>query len=190
VGNNVVGGKGKKIYWNMVKDKAVIEDEIYVQVLATALPDATAAPGQEPAAQQQSVKQEKVFSKGGAIALSAIVPGLGISKLRDGGAYWLICLPVYGLAAGGIVLNVMSNSTYDKYKNSTDGSERSSLYDKAVSQNKTGNTLLWVAGGLWLADLIITAVVPAKPKFGYSLGPGWDPNINQPMLTFRCRIGK
>ncbi|MEI7492460.1 MAG: hypothetical protein WCK92_13755 [Bacteroidota bacterium] len=189
-GGNIYGGKGKRIVWNIAKDKVVINDEIFVQVLATPLPsDIAATP---PAQEQPKQKQggEKVFSKGGAIALSAIMPGLGITKLRDGGPYWLIGLADYGLAIGGVVLNVMSSSTYTKYKDATTASDRDTYYNKAVSQNKTGNTLLYAAGGLWLVDMIITAVIPAKLKFGYSLGPTYDPVINQPMLTFRYRIGK
>ncbi|MCX6287988.1 MAG: hypothetical protein NTY96_12825 [Bacteroidetes bacterium] len=194
VGGNIFGGKAKRIVWNIAKDKVVINDEIFVQVLATPMPsDITATPVQETPKQTQQPKTqggEKVFSKGGAIALSAIMPGLGITKLRAGGAYWLIGLATYGLAIGGVVLNVMAPSTYNKYKDATSASDRDTYYKKAVSQNKTGNTLLYLAGGLWFVDMIITAAVPAKRKSGYSLGPTYDPVINQPMLTFRYRIGK
>lgn len=203
VGNNITGGKGKRIVWDIVKDKAVINEDIFVQVLATTLPpEITAVPvpvavqetPKETAQQQQQQQaprnQEKVYSKGGAIALSAVMPGLGITKLRDGGPYWLIGIATYGLLISGIVMNVASTSAYNQYKDATTSSDRDTYYNRAVSLNKTGNTLLFVAGGIWVADLIVTAVIPAKLKFGYSLGPTYDPVINRPMLTFRYRIGK
>jgi len=201
VGNNIAGGKGKRIVWDVGKDKVLVNDEIFVQVLATPVPPEIAAtPVQEPPKETVSEKpkepeqkprsEEKVYSKGAAIALSAVLPGLGITKLRDGGPYWLIGIATYGCAIAGVVLNLSSSSSYNQYKNATDYSERDKYYNAAVSQNNTGNTLLWVAGGLWVADLIVTAVIPAKLKFGYSLGPTYNPDVNQVMLTLRCRIGK
>ena len=200
VGNNITGGKGKRIVWDITKDRVVINDEIFIQVLATPLPpEITATPApvvvqetpKETVQQQQPPRnQEKVFPKGGAIALSAIVPGLGITILRDGGPYWLIGIATYGLVIAGVVMNVTSTSVYNQYKDATTSSDRDTYYSRAVSLNKTGNALLYVAGGIWVADMIITALIPAKLKFGYSLGPTYDPVINQPMLTFRYRIGK
>jgi len=203
---NVSGGKGKRIIWNVAKDNVLVEGDIYVNVVialmspedaaaaaatGAAATGAAVAASTPPQTQKEPVKkEEKVYSKGGALLLSAIMPGLGITKLRDGGAYWLIGIADYGLLAGGIVLNVMSNSSYNKYKEATTASDRDNYYDKAVSQNKTGNTLLYVAGGLWVVNMIITAVVPAKPKFGFSVAPTYDPAFNQPMLTVRYRIGK
>jgi hypothetical protein len=198
VGNYITGGKGKRIVWNIAKDKVAINDEIYVQVLATPVPPnavpsaaVVAQPDQTNVQQQQPNKnQEKVFSKGGAIALSAVMPGLGITKLRDGGAYWLIGIATYGLAISGVVMNIASNSNYNKYKDATTASDRDKYYKNAVSLNKTGNVLLFAAAGIWVADIIITAVVPAKLKFGYSLGPTYDPQFQRPLMTFRVRIGK
>ncbi len=190
--NNVAGGKGKRIVWDVVTDKAVIDADIYVNVLLSPIAaDASATSVQtstEPV--QKPPKQEKIFSKGGALALSAIFPGLGITKLRGGGAAWLLGLADYGLLIGGVVLNVMSSSSYKKYQDATTASDRNTYYDKAVSQNKTGNILLYAAGGLWVLDMIITAIVPAKLKSGFSMGPTYDPVVNQPMLSFRYRIGK
>jgi len=201
--DNISGGKGKRIVWNVISDRAVIDADIYVNViLSPILADAAAAGAaaavtpavvaQPPAETvvKQEPKGEKVYSKGMALLLSAVVPGLGITKLRAGGPYWLIGLADYGLLIGGIVLNSMSSSTYNKYKDATTASDRNTFYDKAVSQNKTGNTLLYAAGGLWVVNMIITAVVPAKLRYAYSIGPTYDPVINQPMLTFRYRIGK
>lgn len=198
---NVAGGKGKRIVWNVAKDNVLVEGDIYVNVVIALVPPdeaaaaaatgAAVAASTPPQTQKEPVKkEEKVYSKGGALLLSAIMPGLGITKLRDGGAYWLIGLADYGLLAGGIVLNIMSNSSYTKYKDASTASDRDNYYNKAVSQNKTGNTLLYVAGGLWVVNMIITAVVPAKPKFGLSVAPTYDPAFNQPMLTVRYRIGK
>jgi hypothetical protein len=198
VGNNIGGGKGKRIVWDITKDKAVINDDIFVQVLATPV---QAEPGAQPAQQPPATAKQpkakasgqgegKGYSKGAAIGLSVVVPGLGITKLRNGGAYWLIGVATYGCAITGLVLDIMCSSTYNKYKNATTASDRDKYFKSANSQNKTGNLLLYTAAGLWAVDLIITAVVPSKPRNKFSMGPTYDPLINKPMLTLRYRIGK
>ena len=199
VGSNIAGGKGKRIVWNIAKDKAVINDDIFVQVLATPVQaEAVVVPPQQttpPATQEQTSTQPrqksgKGYSKGAAIALSAIMPGIGITKLRGGGAYWLIGLATYGCLIGGITLDVMCSSTYNKYKNATTSSDRDKYFTSAVNQNKLGNILLYTAAGIWAVDLIITAVVHSKPSSKFSMGGTYDPVINRPLLTLRYRIGK
>ena len=59
----------------------------------------------------QTGTEEKAYSRGKAIAFSAVVPGLGITKLRNGGPYWLIGVADYGCQVSGITLNIIATST-------------------------------------------------------------------------------
>jgi len=138
----------------------------------------------------QTETEEKAYSRGKAIAFSAVVPGLGITKLRNGGPYWLIGVADYSCLVSGITLNIIATSTYVKYKNATTASDRDKYYSRAKSQNLTGNILLYTAAGIWVADMIITAFIPAKIQAGISLGPAYDPVTKRPMVALRYRFGK
>lgn len=139
---------------------------------------------------QQSGSEQKDYPRLTAVALSAAVPGLGITKLRNGGPYWIVGVADYGCLLSGVLLNVMAISTYDKYKHATTASNRDTYYDRAKSLNLSGNILLYMAAGIWVADLIITAVIPAKSHTKISFGPGYDPLVKLPMLTFNYSFGK
>ncbi len=191
VGNNVFGGKGKRIVWEVSKDNVLIDEEVFVEVLGQPVVE-----GQQPAAavvtapvKSNADKGAKTFSKGGAIALSAIFPGWGISKQKQGGAYWLIGVATYGVAAAGIFMNMSSSSTYDKYKEATTADERNTLYDKAVSQNKTGNILLYTAAGLWVCNMVWTIATPNKVKSsGFSFGGSIDPGSARPVFCCQYKF--
>jgi hypothetical protein len=139
---------------------------------------------------QQSGSEQKDFPRLTAVALSAAVPGLGITKLRNGGPYWIIGVADYGCLVSGVLLNVMAISTYDKYKHATTASDRDTYYNRAKSLNHSGNILLYTAAGIWVADLIITAVIPAKIQAKISFGPGYDPMAKRPILTYHYNFGK
>jgi hypothetical protein len=68
VGTNIPGGKAKQIVWDISKDNVAINEEIAVELLATPLGN-----------------NVKFVSRGKAVLLSAVVPGLGLTKLNNGG---------------------------------------------------------------------------------------------------------
>lgn len=191
IGNNVFGGKGKRIIWEIAKDNVLIDEEIFVEVHGQPVFETEqVVQKEEPAPVTNNWDDgSRTFSKGGALALSAILPGLGITKQKEGGAYWLLSIATYGLAAGGIILNASSSSTYDKYTAATTAEERNSLYDKALSQNKTGNILIYSAIGVWVGNMVWTLLTPNKIKTtGFSYGGTVDPVGHKPLLCLRYKF--
>jgi len=173
VGSNVKGGGGKQIYWDLNKDQIFLNEEIEVEIEAIVL----GVP-------------EKFASRGKAILLSAVVPGLGITKLNKGGPYWIMAVATYGAAAGSIVFYFLADGNYTKYLDAKDMDERNSLYDKVESQKMISDILMYSAGAVWLGNMIWTLANPNKTKQakGLSFGGSYDHVIGRPVFALRYKF--
>ena len=173
VGPNVKGGGRKQIYWDLNRDQIFLNEEIEIEIEAIAL----GVP-------------EKFVSRGKAVLLSAVVPGLGITKLNNGGPYWIMAVATYGAAAGSVVFYFMADGNYTKYLDATNLDERNSLYDKVESQNMISDILMYSAGAVWLGNMIWTLAHPNKTKQakGLSFGGSYDPVIGKPVFALRYRF--
>ncbi len=198
-GKYIAGGKGKQIAWAISRDNLFIDDEIYVELRATPMgtqeteqavareePKVTKEP--EYASKQPRQYVSKTYSKGGAIALSAIMPGLGITKQKEGGAYWLMGLATYGAAAGGVVLHVLANNDYNNYKDATNAMERNAYFESATSKANIRNILFYSAAGIWIANMVWTILTPNKVKSAFSLHATFDPVVNKPMISMTVKF--
>jgi hypothetical protein len=172
-GLKVLGGKEKRIFWDLNKDRIFLNEAVKVVIEVTSL----GVP-------------EKFVSRGKAVLLSTFVPGFGITKLNNGGAYWLIAVATYSLGAGSAVFYFLADDTYSKYLASTGIDERNSYYDKAESQNLTSEILMYAAGAVWLGNMIWTLAQPNKTKQakGISFGGSIDPVTGKPALGVRYRF--
>lgn len=171
IGDNISGGKGKEIIWDIRKDGVVINENIEVSVTAVVIE----AP-------------VKLFHRSAAIALSVVVPGLGITKLNHGGPYWIMAIGFYGAAAGSYLYYSFAQTNYNKYLDIHDESERNSMYEKVKNQNTISDVLIYTAGAIWVANIIWTCVTPnkTKPKSdGLSLGAIYDPVMKQPLICLK-----
>jgi hypothetical protein len=171
IGNDIQGGKGKLMIWNIRKDNIEINEEIAVEVTAIS--------------QMADIKQ---FSRGKALLLSAVVPGLGITKLKNGGAWWLMSLGVYGCLAGSWVYHEMAQDNYGKYDQSLITDERNSLYSTANQQHDISVGFLYASGAIWLGNVIWTLATPKKTGDdlkGLSVSGGYDPISQTPMVNIK-----
>ncbi|MFH0894347.1 MAG: hypothetical protein V2A54_07915 [Bacteroidota bacterium] len=179
-GAGINGGKGKKICWDINKDRVVIAEGIYVDVTATIYE-----------VQPPETSKEKYFHRGPALLLSAVVPGLGITKLNHGKPFWIMAVAFYGAAAGSYFYYNSANNTYDKYLASEDENERNKLYNQAKSQKTISTILMYTAGAVWLGNMIWTAIHPNKTKpgkNGLSLGGGWNEQFGGAELSVKYRF--
>ncbi len=171
VGKNIAGGKSKQIVWNIGKDNMVINEEIAVEVVATALVD-----------------EVKFVSRGKALLLSAVVPGLGITKLNNGEPYWIMAFVVYGAAAGSYLYLSLADQNYTKYLDARTESERNSLHSTVQSQKTISEVLMYTAGAMWLGNMIWTLATPNKTKpgtKGLSFGGSYDPWAKAPVVNIK-----
>jgi len=173
VGSNVKGGGSKQIYWDLNRDQIFLNEEIEIEIEAIAL----GVP-------------EKFVSRGKAVLLSTVVPGLGITKLNNGGPYWIMAIATYGAAAGAAAFYFLADDNYTKYLDATDMNERNSLYDKVESQNMISDILMYSAGAVWLGNMIWTLVHPNKTKQarGLSFWGSYDPVIGRPVFALKYKF--
>ncbi|MEI7897690.1 MAG: hypothetical protein WCJ26_11695 [bacterium] len=174
VGANISGGKAKQIAWNISKDNIAINENIAVEVLATS-----------------QVNNVKFISRGKAVLLSAFVPGLGLTKLNNGGPYWIMAIAVYGAAAGSYIYYAMAEQNYTKYLDARTEDERNSLHSTVQSQKNMSNILMYTAGAVWLGNMIWTLASSNKTKSGQngiSFGGTYDPLAKAPVIMIKYKF--
>jgi len=173
VGDEVTGGKGKTVYWDLNRDQVFINEKISVDIEAIPL----GIP-------------ERFVSRGRALWMSALVPGLGISKLNKGGPYWIMAIATYGAAVGSAVFYYLADDNYHKYLESLEIDERNALHSKVESQNNISDVLMYTAGVVWLGNMIWTLAHPNKTKNakGLDFGGSYEPIIGRPVFAVRYRF--
>jgi hypothetical protein len=171
VGFDIAGGKGKLIIWDIKKDNIFLNEAISIEV--TAVPEPTSS---------------KFFTRGAAVALSTVVPGLGITKLNRGGPYWIMAIGFYGAAVGSYLYYNSANDNYQKYLDSRDEDQRNSLYSTSTNQNTISEALLYTAAAIWVGNMIWTLVTPNKTKPKMNLGFYYDPSAKQPLLSLKYQF--
>lgn len=147
-GKGITAGSNKKMIWDFNADGVILNGKIYVEVKATISVSATD------------------IGIGKALILSAIVPGLGINKIKGGGPYWLMSVPVYGLTAGSVLFNAEASNSYDYYLNNNyeDPQQASNDYQKALDNQKQSQTFAYAAIGVWAINMVWTGMVAVKNK--------------------------
>jgi hypothetical protein len=133
----------------------------------------------------------KFVSRGKAVLLSAVVPGLGLTKLNNGGPYWVMAIAFYGAAAGSYIYNSLAEQNYTKYLDSRTEDERNSLHSTVQSQQQMSNVLMYTAGAVWLGNMIWTLANPNKTKFGkkgISFGGSYDTMAKMPVVMLKYKF--
>lgn len=175
IGQGVVGGKYKRITWDLKKDNVYLDDEIQVEVTALAM------------------AVNSGVNIGGALLRSAIFPGWGNSYVKGGGQYWLIGVVAYGTVGGSVYFNNQAYNAYEDYKNATSTAERDQFFDDAESNKNMQTTLAVTAGAIWAIDLIWTAIQAKNQSKNsiqnkVSLGTYYDPMAQQPLFRITYKL--
>ena len=170
VGEAIKGGKNRSITWEIDKDQRYINEKIYAEIQATPILDYVVP-----------------VSRGKALGLSAIMPGLGITKLNNGGAFWVLGIAFYGTAGASAYYYIQANSTYDNYLNTSDMEQRNKLYDQSKDERLLAQIFMYSASTIYVTNIIWTLAQrnktkSKKPKF--SFGGTFDPVASKPMLSF------
>jgi hypothetical protein len=144
VGDSVKAGSNKKITWIPEDDAVYLDEDVSVELKAE--------------------KFVRSFNKGGMLALSTVMPGLGQTKIKNGKPWWLTSIPAYGTLAGGLLVHKMYNNTYAEYLKATDAVERSDLYDQSQKDKSISGALLISSAVLWVSNIIWVAATPNNYK--------------------------
>ena len=140
IGPFISAGKNKKISWFPEKDSIFLNEEIFTEVKAE--------------------KYIKTFNKGSMLLYSAVVPGLGQTKIKKGKPWWLLGVASYGTLAGGYIAHRNYLNTYDSYIVEEDPIKREDLYTQAQKQMKISNALVISGAAIWVANILWVALIP------------------------------
>lgn len=204
IGNNIKGGKNKKIVWAITKDNVSIDEEGYVEITAKFVfekipvannPVIDKAPVvNNPVIDKGSIVNKTYIGTGKAILLSTLLPGLGNTKLSEGKPYWLLGVASYGCLGGGIMMWLNSSTALKNYNTATTEDARDKSFSKSKSAGQNATYLFIGAGALWVGDLIITAVQGGKSNKATSMnkrisvGYGYDTAMKQPLMMIKYKF--
>ena len=188
INKGVSGGLNKRIVWDVESDNAFIEEEFSVEVFAR-----SEFEKETPIPKETQVKKKgKGISVGGALALSALLPGLGNRIVKGSGAQWLLGIAGYGFLAGSIAMNNSAYNAYEDYKIATTPEERDDLYKQAQDNEMISKVFFGTAVAIWVSDLIWTGFQAGKArkqnKPDISLIYSYDPYSKKPLVGLSYRF--
>ncbi|RLD66525.1 MAG: hypothetical protein DRI95_06565 [Bacteroidetes bacterium] len=144
IGDNLPGGKDKKIIWDYNADGIVLNEEINVKVKAIVSTVVGAV------------------NTGKVILQSVAFPGWGLSTIDPDKPYWLLGVAGYASLGTSLYLRSSYKSNYDSYLNATDSDESKDFYDKSQSQKSLSGIFAYSAIGIWSFGIIWTAIKASK----------------------------
>ena len=209
VGQDIPGGRNKRVTWNLEADNVFINAYLSVKINAIVIPPpepvvipVTESEQEEQQEDQAKVKEEEparkketsTYSRAGIILQSVAVPGLGLSRVTKK-PHWIRGVAGYGCLAGSIILNRQAVNTFESIGDYLDPSDASEAFDKSVQQDNISEVLAYAAIGIWVTDIIWTIVGTSDlnkssaqhRSKGVSIGSKIDPLSYTPMveLTYR-----
>ncbi len=143
-GEKITTGSGKKIVWSPEKDSIFLNEMIFVEIKAE--------------------KYVKSFNKVEAFVLSAVLPGLGQSKISKGKPWWITGVATYGVIATGIIVHKKYINTYESYRIEEDPYKRTDLLNSSQQQLRLSSTLIISGIACYATNLIWISIKPNKFK--------------------------
>lgn len=192
IGQGVSGGANKRIVWDVEADNVVLDEEFTVEVFAQTLKSGEKNFTDEEPEIEKEAKPGGI-SVGGAMACSALLPGLGNRIVKGSGAQWLLGVVGYGFIAGSVVLNNSAYNAYEDYKIATTATERDDLYKQAENKKRTSKVLMGAAIVIWVGDLLWTGLQASSARkkskqSKFSLNYSVDPYTQKPFLGISYRF--
>ncbi len=152
IGDNLAGGKDKKIIWDYNADGVVLDEEVNVKVKATVSTVVGAV------------------NTGKVLVQSLALPGWGLSTIDPDKPYWVLGVAGYATLGTSLYLRSSYKSNYDSYLNATDSQESLDFYNKSQSQKSLSGVFAYSAIGIWSFGIIWTALKASKKNNSLSAG--------------------
>lgn len=187
VGLGVSGGPNKRIVWDVSADNVKLDDEISVEVFARSNLKSGGKSTNKTKGHRQGI------SPGGAMALSALLPGLGSTVAVRGGAQWLWGIVGYGCIAGSIAMNGIAYDSYEDYKGAITANDRDDLFTKSKNHDLYSKIFAGSAAVIWVAEIISSGVKAAKYRSRqsnskFSMDYRFDPLSGKPLIGFNYKF--
>ncbi len=144
IGDNLAGGKDKKIIWDYNADGIVLNEEITVKVKAIVSTVVGAV------------------NTGKVILQSVALPGWGLSTIDPDKPYWLLGVAGYASLGTSLYLRSSYKSNYDSYLTESDQTTSDDLLSKSESQKALSDVFAISSIGIWSVGIIWTALKANK----------------------------
>jgi len=159
IGSRVNCGFGKKIEWNVARDKILVDEDIEIQVVGKpVIPEKPAY-----------VQLQPTISRGNILISSALVPGLGQKKASGKGGALVLSGLVYGAGGASLASYLMYKNTYNDYQ-AASGTRRDELFEQSEKYFNLSQYMLYGTAGLWGVNMIWSAVIPVKERSNMKIG--------------------
>jgi hypothetical protein len=192
VNKGISGGTDKRIVWDVEADNAALDEEFSVEVYGRVDSKSTTQDTNETEKEKPEKVKGQGISVGGALALSAVLPGLGNRAVKGSGAQWLIGVAGYGCIIGSIVLNNSAYNAYEDYKMADNAEDRDHYFSKAKYNDKTSKNLFYSAVAIWVTDLVLTGLQAGKARKNsnskVSFNYYYDSYLNEPLFGLSYRF--
>jgi hypothetical protein len=184
IGQDVEGGKNKKIIWNFTSDNVKDEVNINIKIVITKY--------QVPPLSEEIAKSGEPYTRSRLVLQSVALPGLGMSKLKNKPC-WITGVAGYGLIAGSIIYKGASKSNYKNFENSGNNQQELSYYKKYENQNTMSLICAIGAATIWVTDFVIVLGSSSKLKGNsksyqsnkLSLIPDYSITCSAPLLSLK-----
>lgn len=130
--HEVKGGEGKIIVWDALKDGYVLDENIYVEL---------------------SIQTQVNVPVGSHVLKSAIMPGFGDYRIRNGKHYFLYSLLAYGSVAASVYFNQQAVQQYNSYRNSYDINQSNNLFKQAQQSQQISYAFAGAAALTWTINI-------------------------------------
>lgn len=190
VGSNVDCGTSKKIIWDFVSDN--VKENTDVDIVVRAVVIAT-----KETLVVTSDRGKPRHSKGKAILVSAILPGVGLSLTQNGKPWWIMSIPYAACFGAALAYNSNAVNNYDKYLKEENIAKRNDLATKWSNQETYQYVYGVLAGGIWGLNMILTLALPnhsypttalLQKKQGFSFAMDYNKKANAPMLSLKYKF--
>ena len=195
IGEQVSGGKRKKISWDFIEDKVDPKTEIFLEVYAEPkkiipeesgeIADKDTEEIRESAdAERHSVRK---YSLGKSLYKTVLFPGLGFAGMDQSRFHLAKGITGYGLIASSIVLNRLAYNNRANYEASEVSAERDNYHKIYVRQDQISKVCAYSAIGIWTVEIVWLLIdINARNKLSDNLpihmAPGYDPLLSAPTL--------
>lgn len=206
IGDHVAGGNSKQIIWDLTADDIVMNARIFVKIqVKSNVPVETLQNDEENRAGDMELESTdeinvddrstagkvKEYNRTAIIFQSLPLPGLGLSRVSSK-PHWIRGMVGYGCIAGSIGLNRLAVNTYDQIHNYSEMDDKDHLFQKSVRQDNISEVLAYAAIGIWVTDMIWTAIGTSdmarssafNRRSRFSIRPGYDAFANASMIGF------
>ncbi|HLN19501.1 MAG TPA: hypothetical protein VK213_00320 [Bacteroidales bacterium] len=169
IGEGIQAGSGKLVEWVPAADSIIIDEDVEIEIKAE--------------------KYVKSFNRGGAIVMSALLPGLGQTRISGGKPWWVTGITAYGLFAGGFMINKSANDDYDQYLQlKEDEVAREKMYTQAQQKMNLAGAFIISGALIWTTNMIWVASVPNRYRPLKNLSMTSSTFDNKPLTMVSYRI--